>query len=139
MAAAVQDTVSCGSGNDFIEADLKDTFSSCEQRDIAPWRDAECDPSKPVAARLPRGNGACAPALSRGVGSLGCKGRLRLDRSRRVRYSIRAGRRKTVALELGERAVRRLRGRRRSGVLTSVERGRIGTKTTIRTLRLRLR
>ena len=80
--------------------------------------------------------------------TLGCNGplQLRLDgrsagasRSSKVRYRIRAGRAKTVALRLGTRDVRRLRGRSRRGVLMSVEKGRKGPKTTIRNPRLRLR
>jgi hypothetical protein len=78
--------------------------------------------------------------------------RLRLDtrggagssRSRRIRYRIRAGRRKAVTLRLTARDVRTLgrrqrRGRTTRGVLTSVERGIKGPKTTIRNPRLRLR
>ena len=86
----------------------------------------------------------------RGVRSLGCNGRLQLrlgrasssagaSRSRRVRYRIRAGRRKTVTLKLSSGDVRALRRKSRRGVLTSVEKGRKGPKTTIRNPRLRLR
>ena len=44
-----------------------------------------------------------------------------------------------MALRLSTRDVRKLRGRSRRGVLTSVEKGRKGLKTTIRNPRLRLR
>ena len=137
---AVKDTVRCGSGNDFIEGDLKDTFTSCEQRDIAPVGET---PNVKITAKTLRvtrnGRVRVRLACPRGVGSLGCKGRLRLDSSPRVRYSIRAGRRKTVTLTLSARAVRRLRGKRRRGVLTSLEKGRKGPKTTVRNPRLRVR
>jgi hypothetical protein len=92
----------------------------------------------------------------RGVKKLGCKGtlQLRLDRtrgggaqasrSRKVRYKIKAGKRKTVTLKLTSKDVSALRSRQRRGkktrgVLTSIEKGRKGRKTTIRNPRLKLR
>jgi hypothetical protein len=105
---------------------------------------------------LPTGRVRVRLRCPRGVRKLGCKGRLQLrvartrkggvqsSRSRRVRYKIKAGRRKTVTLKLTRKDVRTLRrrqrrGRKTRGILVSVEKGRKGRKTTIRNPRLRLR
>jgi RTX calcium-binding nonapeptide repeat (4 copies) len=148
---ASADTVICGLGSDSAEADLQDLVSgTCEAQDIGavgetpnvrlPGRALRVSSGGRVRVRL---------RCPRGVRRLGCRGRLQLrlgrragsSRSRRVRYRIRAGRRKTVTLKLTRRDVRsiRRRGRRARGVLTSTERGRLGRKTTIRNPRLRLR
>jgi len=149
---AVADTANCGNGTDFVEADLKDIISSsCNTRDVSPVGETPL-------VRIGRGTlrvrssrrvrvGLRCP---RGVGTLGCKGRLslRLDRRgahrARKRYEIRAGRRKTVTLRLSRGSVRSLRrrqrqGRRTRGVVASVETGRKGRKTVVRNPRLRLR
>ncbi len=151
-SAAVQDTVVCGAGTDFAEADLKDALSSsCENRDIGAVGETPL-------VRIGRGTLRVRPSgrvrvrlrCPRGVGSLGCEGRLslRLDRRgarrARKRYEIRAGRSKTVTLRLSRGSVRALRsrqrrGRRTRGVLASAERGRLGRKTVVRNPRLRLR
>jgi hypothetical protein len=148
---AVADEVFCSSGTDSVEADLKDIVAStCEFIERSPVGET---PNVRLPARALRvsafGRVRVRLRCPRGVGGLGCKGRLQLrvgsagparaSRSRRVRYSIRAGRSKTVTLRLTGADVRsiRRRGRRARGVLTSVERGRIGPKTTISTLRLR--
>jgi hypothetical protein len=146
--AAVQDIVSCGAGTDFAEVDLKDAVSaSCENKDIGAVGET---PNVTILSRTLRlsatGKVRARLRCPRGVRSLGCKGRLQLrvgraesSRSRRVRYRIRAGRHKTVTLKLTGRDVRALRrGSRKRGVLTSVEKGRKGPKTTIRNPRLRL-
>ena len=139
--AAVQDVVSCGAGTDFADVDLKDGVSaSCENTDVgAVGETPNVDIVGKTLAVSSSGRVRVRLRCPRGVGSLGCKGRLRLDRSPRARYSIRAGRRRSVTLKLSSRAVRRLRGKRRRGKLTSVERGRRGPKTTVRSLRLKLR
>jgi len=148
---AVADTVSCGTGTDFVEADLKDFVSaSCEARDVAPVGETPNVDIRSKALRVAR-NGRVGVRMRcpRGVRKLGCKGRLRLridggGASRRVRYAIEAGRRETVTLRLAPRDARRLRRRQRRGKttrgqLTSVEKGRLGPKTTIRHPRLRPR
>ncbi len=147
---SVADTVTCGSGTDFAEVDLKDFVSaSCEQKDVAPVG----EPNVKMLDKTLRvaGSGRVNVRLRcpRAVGRIGCDGRLRLtlargsrsqaSRSRRVRYRIRAGRRRSVALQLTTRDVKALRGGARRGVLTSVEKGHLGAKTTVRTPRLRLR
>jgi hypothetical protein len=148
--AAVADTVLCGAGTDFAEGDLKDAVSSsCENKDIGAVGET---PNVDIPRRTLRvsrtGRVRVRMRCPRGVRSLGCKGRLQLrvgrarsSRSRRVRYKIKAGRRKTVTLRLTRRDVRtiRRRGRRARGILTSVERGRKGRKTTVRNPRLKLR
>src|SRR3954447_9711122 len=71
--SSLEDTVACGSGTDFAELDLKDVFTSCEQRDIAPV-------GEPPTARLPVRNLRVARAgrvrarlrCPRGVHDLGC-------------------------------------------------------------------
>lgn len=146
---AVDDGVDCGNGSDTVEADLKDSIQSdCENVDRSPVGET---PHVDILGKTLRvsssGRVGVRLRCPRGVRSLGCRGRLQLrvgrsagsSRSRRVRYAIRAGRRKTVTLTLTSRDVRKLRGKRRRGILTSVERGRIGPKTTIRNPRLRLR
>ena len=144
------DTVDCGTGTDTVFADLRDVLQSdCNNVDQSPVGETPHVNVLGNSLRVSRAGGVRVRlSCPRGVGSLGCKGTLRLkldsrtatkSRSRRVSYSIKAGRRKTVALDLTRADVRKLRGKRRHGVLTSVERGRIGPKTTIRNPRLRLR
>ena len=146
--AAVDDGLDCGSGTDSVEADLKDSIQAdCEQVDRAPVGETPNVDILGKTLRVSRtGRVSVRLRCPRGVKSLGCNGRLQLrlgrasaSRSRRVRYRIKAGRRKTVALTLGSADVRALRRRSRRGVLTSVEKGRKGLKTTIRNPRLRLR
>ncbi len=149
--SAVADTLNCGSGTDYVEGDLRDTvFSNCEQRDISAVGETPL-------VRLPRGRLTVRRSrhvrlrlrCPRGVGSIGCKGRLSLRlnvrgaRRARKRYEIGAGRSKTVTLRLSRGSARTLRsrqrrGRRTLGVLGSVESGRLGRKTRVRYPRLRL-
>jgi len=157
-AASVKDTVTCGTGQDFVIADLQDTVSAtsdpgggtCEEVDRSPVGET---PHVTIPARtLPvssTGRVRARLRCPRGVRTLGCKGTLQLrlgsrsakkSRSRKVRYKIKAGKRKTVTLRLSAGDVRKLRrGRKTRGILTSVEMGRKGPKTTIRNPRLRLR
>lgn len=159
--AAEKDTVNCGTGQDFVIADLKDAVSAtsnpgggtCEEVDRSPVGETPHVGILGKTLRVSRaGEAKVRMRCPRGVKQLGCKGRLQLrvgrsagaSRSRRVRYRIRAGRRKTVTLKLTRRDVRTLRNRQRRGrssrgILTSVERGRLGRKTTIRNPRLGLR
>jgi hypothetical protein len=162
--AGVADTVRCGFGFDKVEVDLRDDFvdpnakpsANCEEVARSPVGET---PHVRILGETLRVSAAGRVRVRlrcpRGVRSLGCKGTLRLrlartrkrgaqsSRSRRVRYSIRAGRRKTVALKLTRRDVRNIRRRQRRklearGILASVEKGRKGRKTTIRNPRLRL-
>jgi len=152
---SVADGVDCGIGFDTVEADLKDNIQAdCEEVDRAPVGET---PNVDILGRTLRvaGTGQVGVRMRcpRGVKGLGCNGRLQLrldrsggaqgSRSRRVRYRILAGRRKTVTLKLTPGDVRSLQRQKRRkvgsrGVLTSVEKGRLGPKTTIRNPRLRL-
>ena len=148
--ASVADTVNCGSGSDFLEADLKDVKPvACEQVDSAPVGET---PNVDILGKTLRvaANGQVAVRLRcpRGVESLGCNGRLELrvasNGSPKVRYTIKAGQSKTVTLQLARSGVRTLRSRKRGGlttrgILTSIEQGRKGLKTTIRDPELALR
>jgi RTX calcium-binding nonapeptide repeat (4 copies) len=148
--SAARDEVTCGSSNDEVVADLRDVVDTgtCERRDVSPV--GETPHVKLPAEALgvsPAGRVAVRLRCPRGVGSLGCAGALQLrlgggawaSRSRKVRYAIRAGRRQTVRLRLTATDVRHLRRHPSThGTLTSVEEGRLGLKTTIRSPRLRL-
>ncbi len=151
---ALKDTISCGDGSDRVEADLQDVFvlaPECETRSISAVGETPLVRIGGGTLRVrPSGRVRVRLRCPRGVGSLGCKGRLslRLDRRgarrTRKRYEIRKGRSKTVTLRLSGGSVRTLRsrqrrGRRTRGILTSVERGRKGRKTAVRNPRLRLR
>ena len=151
---AVADTLDCGTGLDTVEADLKDNIQpDCNEVDRAPVGET---PNVDILGRTLRvsrtGKVKVRMRCPRGVKRLGCKGKLQLkidrrastSRSRKVRYKIKAGKRKTVTLQLTRGDVRSLRsrqrrGRKTRGILTSVEKGRKGRKTTIRNPRLRLR
>ncbi len=148
---AQADTANCGNGTDFVEADLKDIISSsCNNRDISAVNETPL-------VRIGRGTLVVRRSrrvrvrlrCPRGVGSLGCKGRLSLrlnvrgSRRARKRYGIGAGRSKTVTVRLSRGSARTLlrrrrQGRRTLGVLSSVESGRLGRKTRVRYPRLRL-
>ncbi len=150
--SGVADEIGCGSGSDSLVADSVDSVpSTCEEFEQSPVGETP-------HVRINRGTLRVRPSgvvrvrlrCPRGVGSLGCKGRLslRLDRRgarrARKRYEIRAGRSKTVTVRLSRGSVRALRSRQRRGrrtraILASVERGRKGRKTTVRNPRLRLR
>jgi hypothetical protein len=151
-STAVADGVDCGNGTDTVEADLKDNIQAdCNNVDRAPVGETPNVDILGKTLRVSRtGRVKVRMRCPRGVKRLGCKGRLQLridrrgagsSRSRKVRYRIKAGRRKSVTLQLTRRDVRsiRRRGRRARGVLTSVEKGRKGRKTTIRNPRLKLR
>jgi Ca2+-binding RTX toxin-like protein len=159
------DTVKCGFDRDEVTADLLDDVDAvndpgggtCEEVDRSPVGET---PHVRILSKtlrvLPTGRVRVRLRCPRGVRKLGCKGRLQLrvartrkggvqaSRSRRVRYRIRAGRRKTVTLKLTRRDVRTLRRHKRRrvksrGILVSVEKGRKGRKTTVRNPRLKLR
>ena len=92
----------------------------------------------------------------KGTHKLGCTGSLQLllarahkdgvqsSRSRKVRYKIRAGKRRTVTLGLAGTDVttlrkRQSRGEKTRGILVDVETGKKGRKTTVRNPALELR
>jgi Ca2+-binding RTX toxin-like protein len=139
---AVADTLSCGPGIDFLDADLRDTIpDDCETVDQGAIREGP-------NVRLPRGalrllSGGRVPvhlACPRSLRTR-CAGRLTLapavpQGSRPVagaRYSLAPGAKRTVELRTTARQRSRLGARVR---LRSVERGRHGPKTTIATPRL---
>jgi hypothetical protein len=146
------DAVDCGSGFDTVEADLKDNIQAdCNEVDRSPVGETPNVDILGKTLRVSRsGKVRVGMRCPRGVKRLGCKGRLqlRIDRrassssSRKVRYKIKAGKRKTVTLRLTPSDVRSLRsrqrrGRKTRGILASVEKGRKGRKTTIRNPRLK--
>ncbi len=162
---AVRDTVRCGFGNDDVTADLKDIVDlitnpgggTCEEVERSPVGET---PNVIIESRLlrvsPDGEVNVRLRCPRGTHRLGCNGGLQLRlartrrggvqarRSRKVHYEIDAGKRKTVTLHLSSRDVQRLRGHKRRGlrtrgILESVEKGRKGTKTTVRNPLLKLR
>jgi uncharacterized protein with GYD domain len=164
-AFSFKDIVKCGFGSDDVIADLMDevdavsgkTGGTCEEVDRSPIRET---PHVRILAKTLRvgASGGVRVVLRcpRGVRRLGCNGTLQLgiartrggsgkaSRSDKVRYAIRAGRRRGVALQLTGADVRRLRRNERRGattrgVLVSVEKGRLGPKTTLRNPLLKLR
>jgi hypothetical protein len=165
VAFSFKDVVTCGFGSDDVVADLMDQVDAvnqksggtCEEVDRSPIR--ETPHVRIVAETLRVGaSGGVRVVLRcpRGVRRLGCNGTLQLgiararggaanaSRSDKVRYAIRAGRRTGVALQLTGADVRRLRRNERRGattrgVLVSVEKGRLGLKTTLRNPQLKLR
>jgi len=147
---SVADTVTCGTGTDFAEVDLKDFVSaSCEQKDVAPVGEPNVKILDKTLGVTRSGRVNVRLRCPRAVRQLGCNGRLQLgiasgnrsqaSRSRRVRYRIRAGSRRSVPLQLTPGDVRVLRGGPRRGIVRSVEKGHLGPKTTVRTPRLQLR
>jgi len=151
---AVADGVDCGTGFDTVEADLKDRVQAdCNDVDRAPVGETPNVDILGKTLRVSRtGTVKVRMRCPRGVKTLGCKGQLQLridrrassSRSRKVRYKIKAGRSKTVTLKLTASDVRTLRrhqrrGTKTRGILTSVEKGRKGRKTTVRNPRLKLR
>ena len=115
--------------------DLKDIVSaSCENKDVGAVGET---PNVEILAKTLRvshaGRVRVRLRCPRGVKSLGCKGTLRLScraasaQGARQVYQIRAGRAKTVILQLSAGDVRNVcAAAQRRGVLTSVEKGRKG-------------
>ena len=140
------DVVICGDALDSVEADLADEpniRADCEQREISPVGET---PHVRVSRRAidvnPAGVARVRLSCPRRT-SIGCRGTLSLKlarrgarRPKRTRYAIRAGRSRAVRVRLTRGEARRLT-RRTRGVLTSLERGVIGPKTTVRQPRLR--
>ena len=145
-AASQADLVNCGVGFDSVFTDLKDILNpirACEQVEESPVGETP-------HVRLPRkslsvssdGQAVARLKCPRRV-TIGCRGKLSLKLARRgtrrparTAYRIRTGRKARVRVSLTTREARRIRGRVR-GILTSVERGRLGPKTTIAQPRLR--
>ena len=139
-----KDTISCGSGFDTVVGDLKDgeqSLTGCEERDISPVGET---PHVAMAARSVNVNRAGAARVRLSCPrrtTIGCRGTLSLKLARRgarrparTRYSIRAGRSARVRVRLSRAEARRARG---VAILASVERGKLGRKTTLRSPRLR--
>jgi len=134
--------LSCGPGQDFLRADLRDTLTralpaDCEAADQGAVRE---DPNVDIRSARRASGGALVVTLACPRGArTGCKGRLAASAAppRAVRfgpatrYTIRRGRRATVRVRLpaGARAAARARVR-------SVEHGRLGQRTTLQTLRV---
>src|SRR3954447_1242181 len=120
---AVADTLDCGTGLDTVEADLKDNIQpDCNEVDRAPVGEPPNVDILGKTLRVSRtGRVKVRMRCPRGVKRLGCKGRLQLKidrragsaRSRKVRYRIKAGKRKTVTLRLTRRDIRKLRRNKR--------------------------
>jgi hypothetical protein len=155
---AVADEIGCGGNTDTLVADLKDVVpASCENVEQSPVGETPNVTILGEALRVsPTGEVKAGLRCPRGVKKLGCNGTLQLgiarsasrgaqsSRSRKVAYEINAGKHKLVTLQLTDKDVARLRrrqdqGKRTRGILTSVEKGKIGRKTTIRQARLKLR
>ena len=161
QSSAVKDTVKCGFDDDNVIADLKDDVDAisnvgggtCEEVDRSPvgetplvrilGKTLRVFPNGEVRVRM-RCPEASRGSAARAGSELRVGRAARSSRSRRVRYRIKAGRRKTVTLHLTRGDVRALRRQKRRkvksrGVLVRSEKGRKGPKTTIRNPRLRLR
>ena len=146
------DTVKCGFGFDQVEADLTDSVDAgtCDERDISPVGESNVRIRARALTVARSGRIKVRLRCPRAVRKLGCNGRLRLhvkgtsSHTDKVRYRIKARKSRTATLTLARKGVRALRRRQRHGrttrgALTSVEKGRHGRKTTVRSPRLRLR
>ena len=139
---SVRDQVLCGSGFDVVEADLKDSIGNlCEEFDRSPVGETPHVVLPRKVLNVTRAGVARARLRRPRRTTIGCRGTLSLRLAKRgakrpakTRYAIRAGRSAKVRVYLTAREARRVRGR---GILTSLEEGKIGDKTTIRQPRLR--
>ena len=137
------DNVTCGAGVDLVIADLKDVVASsgCQEIDRSPVGETPHVVLPRNALNVGRSGVARVRLRCPRRTTIGCRGTLSLrlaqrgsKRPAKTRYAIRAGRSGTVSVRLTAREARRVRGR---GILTSIERGKLGPKTTIRQPRLR--
>lgn len=141
-AAVADPLVECGAGSgDLAIVDLKDDAGTpgCENVDRAPAHETpRAKPRIPRRARVTGGRVAFKVACPRKP-KRRCTGRLSLRIGKRstkaTRYSIRRGRSRRIAVELG--ALERKVGRRTAGQLVLRERGKIGPKTRSRRVVLR--
>jgi hypothetical protein len=158
---AVQDLISCGPNrtsrpfrSDVLDFDLADGTPPADCEDVTQGALLEGPnvlmPGKPLWPRNGRRVGVrlrCPDEVE-----IGCNGALRLRLLRRTRanqrtvqaaasrrYKLAAGRSKLVSLRLSRRERAALRRSSRSARITSVEKGELGDKTTIRTVRLKRR
>lgn len=136
-----EDDIRCGAGVDSITVDLRDKYldtdrpagqqSDCEQVDEGALKEGQHVVFGPTRPSFGRGTLTLTASCPRAVGAIGCRGTLRASAGRRtgarVSYRVPAGARRTVKLRVPSGG--------RTFQLTSVERGRFGEKTTIRTLR----
>jgi Ca2+-binding RTX toxin-like protein len=145
-------SVDCGSGNDVAIVDLRDTANAnCEAVDQGAVKEG---PNVRIKARRltidRRGRTRVKLSCPRRV-KIGCHGKLSLGLAvKRVpptitgsgarRYSIKRGRSKRVQVRLSRKDLRRVvKKHTRRGRLKSVERGAFGAKTTVRTVKLKLK
>jgi hypothetical protein len=152
---SVQDLISCGANrnirpfkSDTLDFDLADGTPPADCEDITQGALLEGPnvlmPGKPLWPRNGRQVGVrlrCPDEVE-----IGCNGALRLRLLRRTasaaasrRYRVAAGRSKLVVLRLSRRERAALRRKTRTARITSVEKGELGDKTTIRTVRLKRR
>lgn len=142
------DIVTCGTGVDFVVADLKDVLpsdGSCNEVDRSPVGET---PHVRVARGALNVNAAGVARVRLSCPrktTIGCKGSLSLRLARngkrrpaRAKYAIRAGKSQTVPVTLSAAETRRVNGKGKArGILTSLEKGKLGLKTTIRERGLR--
>ncbi len=136
-----EDDIRCGNGVDSITVDLRDKYldtdrpvgsqNDCEQVDEGALKEGRHVVFGPTRPSFRRGVLTLTASCPKAVGSIGCRGTLRASAGRktgaRMAYRVAAGARRTVKLRVPSGG--------RTFQLTSVERGRFGEKTTIRTLR----
>lgn len=130
------DDIRCGDGVDGATVDLRDEFDEdrrgfCENVDsgaLGEGRHVVLGPARPT---LSKGLLTLTAACPSPVGALGCRGTLH------ARAGGRSGAKLPYRIAAGRRAVLRLRVPAGGSTVRviSVERGRLGAKTTIRTLR----
>lgn len=136
-----EDDIRCGNGVDSITVDLRDKYldtdrpvgsqNDCEQVDEGALKEGRHVVFGPTRPSFRRGVLTLTASCPKAVGAIGCRGTLRASAGRktgaRMAYRVAAGARRTVKLRVPSGG--------RTFQLTSVERGRFGEKTTIRTLR----
>ena len=136
-----EDDIRCGNGVDSITVDLRDKYldtdrpagsqNDCEHVDEGALKEGRHVVFGPTRPSFSRGVLTLTASCPKAVGKVGCRGTLRAFAGRkagaRVAYRVGAGARRTVKLRVPSGG--------RTFQLTSVERGRFGQKTTIRTLR----
>ena len=144
------DNVQCGFGEDRVEADLTDVVDSisnpgggtCEQVERSAIGETPHVRFRGRSLHVSRTGVARVRLRCPHRTTIGCRGTLSLRLARRgarrpagTRYAIRRGRSAAVRVRLTRREARRTR--RARGVLVSLEKGRLGPKTTVRSPRLR--
>lgn len=135
------DDIGCGAGVDSTTVDLRDDYldtdrpagqqNDCEQVDEGALKEGQHVVFGPRQPTLRKGVLQLTLSCPKAVGARGCRGSLRAaagrTRGARMSYRIAAGAKDGVAVAVPSGG--------KTFQLTSVERGRFGEKTTIRTLR----